>query len=382
MKTKPRNWLILGLLLCLPIRLPAAETRRDDINPALLYWQAFAVMPDLGPDDQKHLLETQWRTRAMDERAGELASRYDQSFRLLRAAMSAKAPCDWGVDMSLGPQALLPHLAKAKRCAVVAVLRARWAVQQGRPEAGRERPLGCVCPGQERVSRRHAHLSAGPDRLGENCPGLHCPAMAGTSLGHDRILLAGIDSAPARGTMASCMETERVALYGWLVRNFREFKQKYPGNDQKALQEATKLLDGMVSEDEGKQRSGFGATVIQAAGGTMAGLLAYVHELEPLYREMEQVMSLPYTEFQPAIEQFQKRITDNPNLLAHEFLPAVLKVRDKEFRALAWLAMVQAAYQVAVGSRTRFRDRLQTRLAAALSNTAGLCWTAWIVGSN
>lgn len=346
MKTKARNWLILGLLLGLSIRLSAAETHRDDINPALLYWQAFAVMPDLGPDDQKHLLETDWRTRAMDERAGELASRYDQSFKLLRAAMTTEAPCDWGVDLSLGPQALLPHLAKAKRCAVVALLRARWAVQKGRPEAVRDDLLASFVLGRN-VSRDGTLISAlvqiAVERIILGYIVQQWPELPTDTIGS---LLAGIDSAPGRRTMASCMETERVALYGWLVRNLQEIQAKFPGDDQKALQEATKLMDYMFYEDEGKPRLGFAATVVQAAGGTMVGLLRYVDELEPFYREMEQVMSLPYAEFQPAIEQLQKRISVNPNLLAQEFLPAVLKVRDKEFKALAWIAMVHAAYQI------------------------------------
>jgi hypothetical protein len=142
MKNKTRNLLMLGVLLYSSLRLPAGDEPRGDINPALLYWQAFAVMPDLAPDDQKHLLETQWPTRPMDERAGELAIRYDQTFNLLRAGAASKAPCDWGIDMSLGPQALLPHL-KAKRCAIVAVLRARWAMQQQRPK---RRPRICWPP--------------------------------------------------------------------------------------------------------------------------------------------------------------------------------------------------------------------------------------------
>ena len=328
------------------IRLSAAETHRDDINPALLYWQAFAVMPDLGPEDQKHLLETDWRTRTMDERAGELASRYDQSFKLLQAAMTTKAPCDWGVDMSLGPQALLPHLAKAKRCAVVAILRARWAVQHGHPDAAQDDVLAGFVLGRN-VSRDGTLISAlvqiALERIILGYIVQQWPELPAKTIGN---LMAGIDSAPARRTMASSMETERVALYGWLVRNLREIQVKNPGDEKKALQEATKLMDGVVSEDEGKPRTGFAATVIQAAGGTMAGLLRYVDELEPLYHEMEQVMALPYAQFQPAIAQFQKRVSDIPNLLAREFLPAVLKVRDKEFRTLAWLAMVHAAYQL------------------------------------
>ena len=332
--------------MCLPLWLPAVEAPREDINPALLYWQAFAVMPDLAPDDQKHLLETQWRTRPMDERAGELASRYDQSFKLLKAAAVAKPPCDWGVDMSLGPQALLPHLAKAKRCATVAVLRARWAVQQGRPEAARDNLESAFVLGRN-ASRDGTLISAlvqiAVEKIVLSYVVQQWPELSTETIGS---FLGAIDSAPARGTMATSMETERMALYGWLVRRIQELESKYPGNDAKALEEATKLLDGMVSEEGATQRLGYGASVIQAAGGTMAGLLAYVRELEPLYGEIEQAMSLPYTEFQPIIEQLQKQITDHPNLLAREFLPAVSKVRDKEFRVIAWLAMVRAAYQI------------------------------------
>jgi hypothetical protein len=346
MKIKSRNWLSLALLLCLSLRLPAAEALRDEINPALLYWQAFAVMPDLAPEDQKHLLETQWRTRPMDERAGELASRYDQSFKLLKAAAVSKAPCDWGVDMSLGPQALLPHLAKAKRCATVAVLRARWAVQQGRPEAARDDLDSAFVLGRN-VSRDGTLISAlvqiAVEKIVLGYLVQQWPELSTETIGS---FLRAIDSAPARGTMAASMETERVALYGWLVRSIQELAGKYPDNGAKALEEATKLLDGMVSEEEGNQRSGYGAAVIQAAGGTVAGLIAYVHELEPLYGEIEQAMSLPYTKFQPVIEQLQKQITDHPNLIARECLPAVAKVRDKEFRVIAWFAMVRAAYQI------------------------------------
>jgi hypothetical protein len=346
MKAKSRNWLALGLLLCMGCPLLAAETSREDINPALIYWQAFAVMPDLGPEDQKHLLETQWRSQPMDQRAGELASRYDQSFKLLKAAAVSKTPCDWGVDMSLGPEALLPHLAKAKRCATVAVLRARWAMQQGRPEAARDDLMASFVLGRN-VSRDGTLIGAlvqiAVERIVLGHVVQQWPELPTETIAS---FLSAIDRAPARGSIAASMETERTALYGWLVRRIQELQQKYPGNDAKALEQAAKLLDGMVSEEEGKPRSGYGASVVQAAGGTMAGLLAYVRELEPLYGEIEQAMSLPYPEFQPVIEQLQKQISNHPNLLARECLQAVVKVRDKEFRVIAWLAMVRTAYQL------------------------------------
>ncbi len=73
-------------------------------------------------------------------------------------------------------------------------------------------------------------------------------------------------------------------------------------------------------------------------------MLRYLAELEPMYRELERVMALPCADYLPAIERLEKEIRSSPNLLAQELLPAVLKVRDKEFKALAWLAMIRAAY--------------------------------------
>jgi len=146
-----------------------------------------------------------------------------------------------------------------------------------------------------------------------------------------------------------CMRAERVAFYEWLLRKVQATQAKYPGNDEKALQEISKVLDGATSE-EGQKRSGFGTKVIQASGNTMAGLLEYVRQLEPIYRELEQVSALPYAEYQPAIDAFAARVAEHPNLFAHEFLPPIIKVRLKEFRALAWLAMLRTAYQIRVDS--------------------------------
>jgi hypothetical protein len=159
-------------------------------------------------------------------------------------------------------------------------------------------------------------------------------------------MLQGFDQVPARGTMAEAMKTERVALYGWLVGKIRQAQSRHPGNDAQALQEIARIIEEMRGAPEpGQNRPEFAKPVIQAAGGTTDGLLKYLAELEPMYRELERVMGLPYADYVPAIEQLDKQVQASPNLLAHELLPAVLKVRDKEFKAIAWHTMVRAAHQ-------------------------------------
>ena len=68
----------------------------------------------------------------------ELIGRYDNTFKLLRQAAHAQVACDWGLDLSAGPELLLPSLGKAKGVAQTARLRVMWHLQHGRPTEARD----------------------------------------------------------------------------------------------------------------------------------------------------------------------------------------------------------------------------------------------------
>ena len=111
----------------------AAELEfRRDINPALLYFQAFQNMPQLSEADTKHLFEDVYDAirhgKPLDDRARGLAAQYDNSFKLVHRARFSEIACNWGYDLSDGPDALLPGLAPAKRLTQAAVLRAHGAM--------------------------------------------------------------------------------------------------------------------------------------------------------------------------------------------------------------------------------------------------------------
>src|SRR2546426_12425864 len=90
------------------------EPFRTDINPALLYYQGFSLRPDLAQSDHDYLFTNEWRGQVLDDRFGKLISSFDNSFKLFNRGRFAQVPCDWGLDLSDGPEALLPGLAKAK----------------------------------------------------------------------------------------------------------------------------------------------------------------------------------------------------------------------------------------------------------------------------
>src|ERR1041385_1970675 len=104
---------------------------RTDINPALLYYQAFLSDPNLEQADRDYV--TDWRGWKLPEKFGRIVPNYDSQLNLLRRAAHAAVPCDWGIDMSAGPTAaMLPHLARAKALVQTARLRAMWDLRQGR----------------------------------------------------------------------------------------------------------------------------------------------------------------------------------------------------------------------------------------------------------
>src|SRR5882672_1429231 len=182
-----------------------ADQFRTDINPAMLYYQAFNVAPDLNPADRDYLFETEWRGQKLPERFGKLVSRYDNQFKLIRQAARAAVPCDWGIDMSPGPGTLLPHLARCKAIAQAAKLRALWALQQGRETQARDDLLATFTLARN-LSRDGVLISALVQVAIENIVGsMVAENFYRFSPETLRQLVDGFAAAPARGTMAACI---------------------------------------------------------------------------------------------------------------------------------------------------------------------------------
>src|SRR5438046_2175783 len=131
----------LILLLCL---LATAHTAysgmqfRTDINPALRYYQSYLEAPRLLEEEQQYLFNSEWRGQTLDQNFGDLIGKYDLQFKFLREAAHAKPTCEWGIDLTEGPEALLPGLAPAKAAAQAARLRVMWHLQNGRQAEARD----------------------------------------------------------------------------------------------------------------------------------------------------------------------------------------------------------------------------------------------------
>src|SRR5580765_830704 len=129
-------WLTLCHLTA-AVSTQSAERFRTDINPALLYYQAFALN-DLSEKDRQYLFDEQWYKPPTEARFERLMAETENKFKLVRQAAKQQVVCDWGLDLTQGPDTLLPGLAKQKAIAQTARLRVRWHLAHGRQAEARE----------------------------------------------------------------------------------------------------------------------------------------------------------------------------------------------------------------------------------------------------
>ena len=127
-------------LLALTAFTLTATLRADDakpINPALLYWQAAAVLPQLTPDQTKELRELAAGRSPFDLCCGEKSPR--QQERLCISSTKRRIPqgtCDWGLPKEDGPYMALPHLSKMQEMASLAIVQAETAFAEGKTKDG------------------------------------------------------------------------------------------------------------------------------------------------------------------------------------------------------------------------------------------------------
>jgi len=286
---KPIKSICLSLLVVTGATVGSnGEPFRTDINPALLYYQASQVAPDLSAADRDYLFAYDWRGQKLPARFGELVARYDNQFKLVRQAAQATVPCDWGVDMSAGPATMLPHLARNKAIAQAARLRAMWDLQQALPADACDDLLAALTLGRN-CSRDGTMIAALVQVAIEN---IFCATVAENfhqispeSLKH---LAEGLDTVPARGTMAACMATEKHLFHDWLVSKILNLRKANPGNEAKVMAAIhEQLLVVLEHPEEGQidqTQPNRWEQVITAAGGTSEGMLKLLSDYESLIK--------------------------------------------------------------------------------------------------
>src|ERR1035438_2512924 len=171
---------------------------------------------------------------------------YDNEFKLVRLAARSAMPCDWGIDMSEGPAALLPHLGRSKAIVQAAKFRALWALQQGRQADAREELVAALVLG--RNGARDGTLISTLVEIAIEA--IDCRTVAELfgqfSTENLQQLWDGFEAAPARRTVAECVPSEKAFFLDWILRRIEEWQQANPGDDTKVMQGVRELFAGVL----------------------------------------------------------------------------------------------------------------------------------------
>ncbi|HSI61509.1 MAG TPA: hypothetical protein VLE43_00285 [Candidatus Saccharimonadia bacterium] len=107
-----------------------------DANPALLYWQAFALMPELRQPQSKLMADVlEGRLPASDASVDTLLSNSRRGLDRFARAARGKQPCVWGTTIDEGPFAPMPHLTKMQQMCRLALVQAEAHYAAGDLEA-------------------------------------------------------------------------------------------------------------------------------------------------------------------------------------------------------------------------------------------------------
>ena len=343
----------------------AAETFRTDINPALLYYQGFSLRPELSQADHDYLFTNEWRGRILDERFNKLVSGFDNSFKLFFRAGKSQVHCDWGLDLTDGPEALLPALAKAKLAAQTARLRAMWHLREGRPAEARDDLLAAFTLGRN-VSKDGVLISALVQFAIEN---IIASIIAENYYQLPPEILQqladGLEAAPPRSLVADCIPAEDTSFSRYFSRRIEQFRNEDP---DRALARTREMLARSFNSEgppavrgvrfEGTEGAAKADKFIAAAGGTIEGLYEMFQELPSVYAQVERILRLPAAEYEKPMADFESMVKMHPNPLVQEFFKVFDNCRRKEFAIQSTVAMVHAAVAYKLRGASGFRSVL------------------------
>lgn len=338
--------LSIAALLITP-RLRAEDLKHPPINPALLYWQAAAQLPQLTEDQSKELRAMASGKEPFDAARAAKLPLDDGTMRFLRRAAESTAPCDWGLQMEDGPGMILPHLAKLQQISSLAIVKADSLFAQGKVQEGidwlvithriaRHAGVGDMLISHlvQNAIETNAIRAAGRHCLGWDVETRH--AYAAT--------LHGLT--PLR-TAQDGLRGERIFI-DWIERHFNA-----GGNADSEI----KAIIASLTAEKAAEKENLEA---QFTPGAMAATIAAWRSLQA---RLENVFAKPWAEGQPEIKTLTDEAVRGPHLLIRLAFPATTGVFEKQFTVATLHTMLEAALehgpQLDEAAASTYRDALE-----------------------
>jgi hypothetical protein len=342
------------ILVVAPVRaqitLPGTELQaRTNINPGLLYWQAFGALPRSDDAIRKELDEfieqlAKWSSGLAASEpvelpvgASSLVIRYGRSLRLLQKARLSTAPCDWGADPADGPNMLVPDTRGLRELMKVSLLKA--AVQLGSSSADESVDTLLACLTLARQFARDGTLVS--VMLQQSAEGQFVDYI-GSRLGRYPIsavarLRDGLSQIPPRVPVLTGVESES-NFQRWMKDQIDTLVASNQGHRQKAYGDSRRILVDLFADD-----ARLTATLDTSSGGTTDGLYRLLTDLGSFYEEASMLALAGPNTVGQAGAAFDKRVDASSNPIALAMIPNISRARKKELTHLSRWAMMEGS---------------------------------------
>ena len=291
------------------------------------------MLPTL--DEKQEKLLEEWKTIPLDAEANKLLQSSQMSMNyLLRAA--ACPHCSWDLDYHDGPALMLPHLAKCRNLGRLAALHIRSEFSKGKPAAAVDTFLALMTLAR-RTGNEPIIISI---LVGYAIESFAMEVIAPYLADLDKELVgklaASVASLPKIVPIQKTLDTEKIYMNGWLLKQMETAEKEQPGQWKKAFA----IFLGPVEEKEKETNQKLLARIDSYAKARQLS-----HDLMPVYDELAKAFSLPFAEREGRCQELLERARkDNP--LAVMLLPAMTKTMGAENKYLARTALFQAALAV------------------------------------
>jgi len=318
----------IATLLLTP-KLRAEDFKYPPINPALLYWQAVAQLPQLTEDQANELRAMATGKDPFDAARAAKLPLDDGSMRSLRRAATSTAPCDWGLTIEDGPAMVMPHVSKMHQVASLAIVKAESLFAQGKVPEGIDWLVTA-----HRMAR---HAGVGDiliSHLVQNAIEANAiRAAARHCLGWDaetrHAYAATLRKLPPLHTAQDALHGER-AFIDWAERQFNA------GGKSNAKIQA--MITSLTSE-KAAERENIEAQFVPAE------MTATLTDWRSLQGRLEAAFGKPWEEGQAEIKTLTDEAVHSPHLLLRIAFPSTTGAFEKSFTVATLHTMLDAALQ-------------------------------------
>jgi hypothetical protein len=343
------------ILVVVPVRaqmaLPSADLQpRTNINPGLLYWQAFGALPRSDEASQKELDEfaeqlTKWSSGSPAAKPADLpldarsvVLRYGRSLRLLQKARLSTTPCDWGADPADGPNMLVPDTRGLRALMKVSLLKAAVQLGSSSDDESVDTLLACLTLARQfgrdgtlvSVMLQQSAESQFVDYIGSQLG--RYPISAVARLRH------GLSKIPPRVTVLTGVESDS-NFQRWMEDQIDRLVASNQGDSQKAYGACRRMLVDLFGGDEPRDA----ANLDVASGSTIDGLRRLLTGLVSFNEEARRLALAGPNTVDQAGAAFERRVEASSNPIALGVIPNIGRARKKELAHLSRWAMMEGS---------------------------------------